>query len=351
MVINFVLPFPALIPIGGVKSFYEYANRLVARGHTVNILHSVKTNYIKNKTPWPARFLYYKLKNAEWPKWFKLDKRINSKIIPEVKNKYIPDGDIIMSTWWSTAFEVDKLDDSKGKKFNLIQDYETWMGEINKVNESFKLKATKIVVATYLSDIIKQYSNDKIYHIPYGFDELKFKILKSIKNRKKDSIIMLYSEESRKGSTYGLKAILKLKEKYPDLKATFFSVFQRNNNIPQWINYFQNPNNLPELYNEHAIFLTSSINEGFGMPAAEAMYCGCAVVATNVDGHKDFALHNKTAISVEPKNVDAIVNGISLLIENEDLRIKISENGNKNIQKYNWDYSTNLLEDLFKSCI
>ena len=55
--ISFIFPHPIDSPAGGYKVVYEYANRLVADGHKVNIVYS-------GSLFWKKKSLYYKLTNC-----------------------------------------------------------------------------------------------------------------------------------------------------------------------------------------------------------------------------------------------------------------------------------------------
>jgi len=59
-------------------------------------------------------------------------------------------------------------------------------------------------------------------------------------------------------------------------------------------------NDLPALYNGTKAFLFPSIYEGFGMPAREALYCGCTVITSDLDELKESS-HNQ-AIFINPNH-------------------------------------------------
>ena len=81
-----------------------------------------------------------------------------------------------------------------------------------------------------------------------------------------------------------------------------------------------------EIYKKTDIFLCPSIQEGWHNPPSEAMASKCAVVATNVGSVLYTVENNVNGFKVEPKDVNAMEENISKLIENRDLRISISEN-------------------------
>ncbi len=349
LIINIVLPFPVTKPVGGAKIMYEYANRLQQNGHTVSIFHSIKRPFKKSNTPLWYKQLVFALRGVARPKWFELNKEIKSCIVPEITDRYLPDADIVISTWWQMTYAVAALSPSKGKKFNLIQDYEIWAGHQEKVDASFSLPVNHLVIARYLQKMIAAKNNgiDPIL-IPNAIDNNKFSIKISPASRDPFSVIMLYSEEPRKDSASGINALKLLQHEFPQLKVQLFGVYPMPEGLSQFIHYVQKPENLCDLYNEAAIFLSPSLTEGFGLPAAEAMACGCAVVCTNVGGHPDFAIHLQTALLVRPAEVDDMVEKITLLFRENQLRLKLATEGNKLITtSFNWIHSVQLMESCF----
>lgn len=349
--ITIVLPFPSTRPGGGMKIMYEYANRLQERGHYITVMHSLKRPFKKMKSPlWWKQFIF-KLRGADRPSWFPLNKNIVSKIVPEITDQYLPDADIVFSTWWEMTFMISALSPSKGKPFNLIQGYEVWLGNQENVHRSYALPVQHLVIANYLQQLISEQTGRVPIHIPNAIDTTRFKITKKIGDRFPVSVIMLYSVEAIKGSSFGLDALQQLKQKFPELKATLFGVFDKPD-LPKWIDYRQKPNNLVDLYNSHAIFLSPSLSEGWALPPAEAMACGCAVVCTDIGGHADYAIHDYTALLTPSKDVSALVRQTEKLIVDQQLRVRLATAGNKYLnQNFSWKKSVDLLEQSFYSAL
>lgn len=346
--INMVLPFPVTKPVGGAKIMYEYANRLALSGHDIIIYHSIKRPFKKSKTPlWLKRIIFF-IRGVARPSWFPLNDKIKSVIVPEITNEYIEEADIVISTWWQMTYAVSLLSDTKGKKFNLIQDYEIWKGEEDKVDASFSLPVTNIVIAKYLYDLVEKKSGKAPIHIPLSIDNKLFYQKLIPANKNPHSIIMMYSEEKRKGTKYGLACLQKLKDKFPDLQVTLFGVYPKPDNLSPTFSYYQRPNNLLDLYNNAAIFVTPSLGEGWALPPAEAMSCGCAIVCTNIGGHLDYAKHNETALLFEPGNEDEMYLKIESLLNDNEKRINLANSGHQLITTiFNWEQSVLKMENCF----
>lgn len=359
MKINIILPFFKKEPGGGLKVMYQYANQLHEKGHDVIIYHSSKTKW----THRAHKYIDYLIVLLQWhltkrptvkrPSWFTLNEGILSVAIPNVNDRYIREADILFSTWWATALEVEKLSLLKGIKHNLIQGYEvflTYWPEL--VHESYKTHANHIVIASYLQPILKQY-NDKIPAIiTNAIDHHQFFVSSPITERNRKKIILLYSEENVKGLEYSLAALKKVYLRFPDIEVTFFCAKDTPpKNLPFKFDFYHMPSNLADLYNEAAIFVSASIHEGWGLPAMEAMACGCACVCTSIEGHLDFMEDKKNTLLVPPKNIEALTQSIVKLIEDNSLRHRIAYDAQESIKAFNWAKSAKLLEDQFYSTI
>ena len=344
MKFNFILPAPATKPSGGTKIMYEYANNLAFRGHEVTVIHGIKQRYKQLKSPLWYKELQFALKGAAYPKWFKFDKSVRSKIVSEIKDKYIPDADFTISTWWSTAYDVAELSESKGRKVNLIQGYEIWDGHVDLVHASYRLPMQHITISEYLQSLVGDISGILPTVIPNAVDTTAFYTTTLPEQRKPVSVCMMYSQQELKGSAYGIEALIRLKKIYPDLTVDLVSVPKKPKDFPEWMAYNRNPINMRDIYNRNSIFLSPSLSEGWGLTCTEAMLCGCSLVCTDIGGHREFAKHEETALMVNPKSVDEIVEAIADLIENEKKRLELAGRGKSYIEEnFSWQRSTDML--------
>lgn len=93
---------------------------------------------------------------------------------------------------------------------------------------------------------------------------------------------------------------------------------------------------IPKLYMDHEIFLHPQINagegndfEGFGLVIADAMSFGCAVVAGEAGGPKDFIAHNENGLLVDGSNEEEMIGSIRSIISDAELRCRISQGAQK----------------------
>lgn len=359
MNVTFVLPSYPLKPWGGFRVVYEYSNHLVARGHKVTVVHPRR---LKRKPRPSAPNLYRLLRQKvatfrnevirpNVQQWQPIDPRVRFSYVSDLSSDHVPDADAVFATAWTTAEYVADYPVSKGEKFYLIQSYETWDGPKDRVDATWKMPFHKVVIAGWLHDLGSQMGCQDMAKIQNGFDHSKFKVLTPIFNRPKRAA-MMFSQVELKGSADGLIALKKAKTQYTDLQVVMFGVSPLPKSLPAWIEYHRHPtpHELVEgVYNSASIFLCPSWIEGFALPPAEAMACGCAVASTDCGGVREFAEDSVTALLSPPRDPEALANNLLRLLEDDDLRIRIAMGGHKRIQAFTWERSTNLLEEYIKS--
>lgn len=350
--INFILPFKPRRPAGGFRVMYEYANRFAKKGYKVHLTFPVKTQFMQYRLPYFVRLILTKVEGFRHNKWFDFDPSVTMSYVPQIKDKYVVDADIVICTWWATVLEMGQLSPGKGKKINLIQGFENWEGHEDLLFESYRIKnVTNIVVASYLKDIVKEQSNNRTELIENGIDGSRYYIQDMIDTRKNYTVAMSYSTQEIKGSKYGIEALMILKERIPELKVDMFGIFPAPELLPHWITYYRDPDNLCALYNRNAIFISNSFTEGFGLVSVESMFCGCALVCTDIEGHKEYAFEGETALLVETGNPQQMAERIQYLIENDDYRISLAQRGHDYVQRFSWINAVSKMETILKSLL
>ena len=337
------LPFQ---PSGGVKVILDYANRLISSGYEVSLYFDCNKTFSNRIRVNLLRkficiiFVYFS------PRWFRLSKKIQKKCVFSFNDKNISDGDIVIATAAVTSKQVSELHDSKGNKFYFVQGYEDWSMSTEELHKTYKYDMKIIVIANWLKEIVEKYSRQDAFLVKNGIDNNIFYIDNPIELRNPLTLSMLYNDSEEKGAKYGLKAIITLKEMYPNLQATLFGVPSRPKNLPNWITYVQNAGSkqLREIYNNSSVFICSSIMEGFGLTGAESMNCGCAFVSTAYKGVFEYAVNERNALLSPIRDVNKLVENVSRVIENNDFRISLATQGSKDIQQLSIEKSFNKLE-------
>lgn len=91
---------------------------------------------------------------------------------------------------------------------------------------------------------------------------------------------------------------------------------------------------LPMWYNASELFAYPSLYEGFGMPVVEAMACGAPVVASHATSLPEAA--GPAGTLLPPTDVDAWVDAIARLLDDEDTRRSLSRRGQQHARQFTW---------------
>lgn len=345
-VVTILFPAGGQNPIGGFKVAYEYANRLCLDGYVVNLIYPATLFFKEEKLYLKFRrlaaFIYrYIFRNFSGKAWFRFENGITEHWVFSLNQMFIPKSDILIATAWETAEYLASYKNlNNTKKLYLIQHYENWAKNENRLIKTWHAPLEKIVIAPWLQEIAINL-NEKSTLIENGFDFNYFQLTNPIAGRDPYSLCMLYHSTKWKGFDVGFEAVEIVKSKYPQVKLNLFGVEPRPRILPSWVNYIQKPdkNMHNQLYNKSAIFIGPSHMEGFCLTPPEAMQCGCAVVCTNIGGYTVVCHHNETALVSPVNNCEMLAHNIIKLIENQDIRIKLATNGNEYIKNFTWENS------------
>lgn len=174
-------------------------------------------------------------------------------------------------------------------------------------------------------------------YLKYIFPDIQiFKIRHSIGFSKPGEIkkekILLYTSRKLKSDSNQVVNIIKIRGKLADWK-----IIDMNKN-----GQVLSDEDFEDLMQKSAIFLSFSETEGFGLPPAEAMKCGCIVIGYTGYGGRDYFLE-EFSYPIEERNILQFVKTIeevALNYSNTDIKIKgllaseyISQNYNDEIEK------------------
>lgn len=87
-------------------------------------------------------------------------------------------------------------------------------------------------------------------------------------------------------------------------------------------------------YNLTKAFIFPSLYEGFGFPPLEAMACGTPVLTSNISSLPEVV--SEAALLVDPTNIAEISEGISQILDNNDLRQDLVIKGLHQSRKFSW---------------
>ncbi len=130
----------------------------------------------------------------------------------------------------------------------------------------------------------------------------------------------------------------------------FYTLFKQYKHVP-WIRIDNmNEAKVAEILSESAIFLSTSIYEGFGLPPIEAMACGCVVVGFHGDGGLEYASSDNAFWCEEGNLVECartLGQVISLIINEDKIVNKVKDKALEKAGEYSFDRQEEELLDFW----
>ncbi|WP_027375722.1 glycosyltransferase family 4 protein [Kaistella palustris] len=153
----------------------------------------------------------------------------------------------------------------------------------------------------------------------------------------------------QKGQDLLVKAWSQVHSQFPDWQLHLYGKenldFLDTNNLKENIHYFPPEKNIDQKYLESSICVMSSRFEGFGMVLVEAMEFGLPCVSFACDyGPSDIIVDGVDGFLVQKEDVTALSKQLTVLLGDEDLRVKMGKKAKENVQRFapaeivnNWD--------------
>jgi glycosyltransferase involved in cell wall biosynthesis len=323
--------------IGGYRVHYEYANRLAARGHTVTVFAHVPSRR--------ARLGLRRRGLRRYSSWFEFDPRVRLTISGKPQ---MPQSDVAIVTSWGTAAMIPSSSRRAGATVQVVFDYEFWMSGDDTTRERMTQAFARpdVVVATSraVGRMLREAGREPAATIPCGLDLDTFSVRRDPASR--DAVVgFIARPESVKRCEDAIAALALVRETH-DVRV--LAVGRGRMDLPSWVEIIDAPtdNEMRSFYNELSVFLLPSEYEGWGLPAAEAMACGAAVVSTRCGGVEDFASDGVNALLVPPRHPVALAKACSQLLDDRTTRNRIVTGGMRTARALDWEPSVDALEQI-----
>src|SRR3954471_7626618 len=164
----------------------------------------------------------------------------------------------------------------------------------------------------------------------------------------------------RKGIRFLLEAAAALKPQFPDLKIVLAGDgFERPELVRlaselgissdvTFLGWVPNAD-LPQYYRAAAVSVIPSLEEGFGIPAAEAMGCEVAVVASDAGGLPEVVENGVTGLVVPRGDANALAQAIGSLLVDPQRRRRMGQAGRaRALRLFDWDRSAEQFEEIYR---
>ena len=308
---------------GGHRDVFEHLNRLRARGHDVAL---------------------YTLGQA--PGWFPLEAPVRSFADwPELIEALAEEDAVKVATWWRSAEPVWEAAAVRGRPAYFVQDIETSYypdsrGMRDGVLATYREEFSYLTISGWNRDRLAELGRPAAL-VPPGIDLATFRPLDDVA-RRDDVLLALGRANPLKNLPLTVDAWGLVGEPRPEL--WLFGVEPELG--PRYgARYVERPDDehVNRLLNEAAVFVMTSVHEGFCLPALEAMAAGTAVVATDADGNLDFCRDGVNCLLVESEP-SAVAHAIERLLRDGRLRAELGRAGVETARAYDWEMRIDQLE-------
>jgi glycosyltransferase involved in cell wall biosynthesis len=223
--------------------------------------------------------------------------------------------DVICSTSWAMAGEMSLYTSKKAHVIPFGVDTDRFRRKVVQ-------RSTPIVFGT-----VKALEN------VYGIDRLLISFAKFLHLTKSDAVLLLYGSGREEDN---------------------LKILARNLGIAESVSFkgFVSGDDLITAYQNIDVFIALSRSESFGVAVLEASSMGIPVITSNVGGFMEVVSNDETGYIVDGENLEQIVGKMKLLAEDDELRLKMGQNGRAwVIDKYNFQSDLTSQIQLYQKAI
>ena len=345
----FLSPAPDLS--GGQRVVAIHADQLLARGHEVTVIarghqelsfrRKLRQLALGQKAPAHDGETHFDRMKARLV------------VLPHsepITTDDVPDADIVIATWWETAFEALHLPPSKGCKFYFVQHHEVFPHLPKHISAaSYFLPLRKITIASWLVETMRDlYGDDNVALVPNAVNHQMFLAVERSR-QPLPTVGLMYSQAPFKGVDIALQAIKLVQEALPNLRVIAFGTKSPSKtlSLPKGTTFHLAPPQdcLKNIYAACDVFIAPSRSEGFGLPILEAMACRTPVVASRTGCAEEVIEDGKNGYVVDVEDHKALAERLIRVLSMDNASWqRMSEQACRKANDYTWDDAGALFE-------
>lgn len=322
MRVTFVVP--DLDTSGGARIIARHAQRLAERGHEVVIVvpspprpgvqRRIKAMIGRDTLPTPSKYSHYVRSN--------LTVHRTGRDGP-IEAGDVPDADVIIATFWTTAEWIWSTPAAKGAKVHFIQGYDAAAGRPNdRIDAVWRLPFYKIAIAQWLVDLARdRFGADRIALVPNSVDHDLFNPLQQRARTNPATIGFMFHTAEFKDMPTTFAAITRLRQVKPGTNVLSFGATRpRRGELPQDTRFYHLPKQekIAEIYSQCDAWLSTSRMEGFNLPPLEAMASGCPAVCSRTGRPLEIIENGSNGYLVEQGDVAGFAEAMASIVSLDD---------------------------------
>lgn len=345
MKIAFLLPNYSGCVVGSLLVYYRFARHLAALGHTVDLYHPLLTSddptlleklrirctsLVKNLSLRPVR-------------WMNFPHRVTPRFRPLLTGLDIKHDKVIAFSW--RAVEALSRVRTTGEVFGYIVEYESWAEASpflrSRMEEAYRKPIPLLASSTAVFDMLGTVGAVDRRLCVHGVDmDPPGRAPLEASRRDSRRVGFPVRVEPVKSPEVLRETCRILKERHgSDIVLWGFGSSEIPRSLLEFFDeYHPEPSDeaLYRLYEGSAMFAVPSRKEGFGMPAAEAMAHGCAVVSVDNGGVRTYAKEGENCLLVPPDSPIALADAISSLLLDSARRHALAVSAPASVRFLEW---------------
>jgi len=295
---------------GGVKIVFEQAEALQARGHEVVIVSKDRP-----------------------PDWY--DVQVPLRQVETFTPATIPEGDFVIGTFWTTVKAVLQLE--KGCPVHLFQGYEgdisVYAPQRQEIEALYRTPILTLSIHEPLTQLLWERFKKKAITVGQGINHRMFQ---PAARQREDSLwrVLLVGpyELDLKGIRDGLTALKALKQEVPlqvvRVSQLPLSQEEQQLGVTEEYHYRLRAEAMADLYRSCDVVLVPSwANEGFGLPAIEAMACGVPTVLSAIPSFRALAPGSDWTLFFPERDINGMQSALRRLLRDARLRATLRTRG------------------------
>jgi glycosyltransferase involved in cell wall biosynthesis len=268
----------------------------------------------------------------------------------KIRERDVPDADVIIATWWETAEFIGGMSPSKGRKVYFVQHHEVFdYLPRERVAATYRSDMQKIVIAHWLVKAIADDGNTQgATLVPNAVDKTQFFAAERSK-RARPRIGTLFSETGFKGFDISLGVLDLVRQAVPDVEVVAFGAQppDKYRDRMEGITLIVEPpqDTLRDIYAGCDVWLCCSKSEGFNLIAMEAMACRTPVVSTRTGWPEEAIVDGVNGALAEVDDVRGLAAAVISILQTSDTQWKrLSDGAAQTVANSSWENSARMFE-------
>ena len=313
---------------GGVRVVLAHADALIERGHRVRILTK-------------GQPLHWRRSNAEWV------------YVDDFREYDASDDDFVIGTFWITVPPAQML--AGDRAVHLCQGYEGAFSAYEPIRDqieaTYALPVPKLVVARPLVAICKRFSDD-VHYIGQVVENEFFREPRAQESVPPRVLLCGQSQADLRGIDEGYGAVAHARWFHQKLDLIRVSPWAPSREEPlesvQEFHVALTTDEMTRLMHSCDILIAPNHRqEGFGLPAAEAMASGLACLLTSIPSYLSFDEQRDYALFAPEDNAVALGERLIELLGDRELRDRLRTRGREVAEQWRVERVVERMETFF----